>query len=205
MKVLPARVCCLVSTWKYDLFMPCGIPFHQNWFSTDLKGRCNQPSFLRMTLTLKKKKYPLPLSQCCFRCGSREKAEIKGQFPTKDEAVFVNCFRHYIFNAWSHLWAERSQSCQAKMCWEWAPVRLCQHAWWVHVCSSCYPLVQGCCSSSPEDLQVHKSHLSFMSVCVCVCVILEPTPATNQHRWGQHWCFYTSVRTHVNTRLRSDR
>lgn len=144
-----------------------------------MRGRVEpQQPFRRMTLTLKNVR---SAPRCCFRWWNRAKIELEGRSAPERRmrAVLVNCFHQHIFKAWSHLWAGRSPPCQANMRREWASVRPCQHEHTCvpHVILRCEAVV----AAAHRPPQVHKSHLSFL----CVCVIPRPTPATNQRRRGQ--------------------
>lgn len=134
-------------------------------------GATSRQPFLRMTLTLKK---ILSRPQCCFRCGNRAKAELKGQFPTKDEwewfswIVFISTSLMPDLTSGLKGVSRVRQKCAES-----------EHRCVPHVILRCRAVV-------PAAHRTPRSINHTYRLCACVCEILEPTPATNQHWSGQH-------------------
>lgn len=164
-------------------------------------------SFLRVTVTIKNVR---SRPQCCFRWWNWAKTELKGRFPpllTPPEDGWER-FSRIVFistslmpdltsglKGVSRVRQKCGESEHRCACASVRGARTCVP----HVVLRCSAVVPGA-RRSPRSIN-HTYHLS-------ACVTPEPTPATNQHREGgvvTCWWFYTSVRTHVNAYLRTDR
>lgn len=88
----------------------------------------------------------------------------------------VECFHHYIFNVWSHLWAERSQPCQDKN----APC-VC-----VSVCASDCVFMPCVCA---HRARVHSSYVIFEGETVLFQQPIGPSPINHTYHLSACACF----------------